>query len=84
MKYVPSGITEKYYITDDEWDVLLPTLNTPKAGVALCKFQKRYLYAFGGDTRATSGPNIVNDIERLDLLDEEVAAKWDLLYIKLK
>jgi hypothetical protein len=38
MKYVPSGVTEKYYITDDEWDVLLPKLNTPKSGISLCKY----------------------------------------------
>lgn len=45
-----SALTEKYYIEDNEWDILLPKLNTAKAGVALCKFQNTYLYAFGGDT----------------------------------
>ena len=64
--------------------MLLPVMNEPKAGVALCKFQNRYLYAFGGDTGRTTGPNIVSDIERLDLYEEETLEKWDLLYIKMK
>ncbi len=38
MKQVMSGVTEKYYIEDDEWDLLKPVLNKPKAGAALCKF----------------------------------------------
>ena len=39
MRTQMSGVTEKYYIEDDEWDVLPAVLNTPKSGVALCKFQ---------------------------------------------
>lgn len=38
-KQRPSGSTEKYYIEDNEWDVLVPKLTQPKAGVALCKFR---------------------------------------------
>jgi hypothetical protein len=41
------------------------------------------LYAFGGDNGATKG-NIVSDIERLDLYEEEEVTKWDLIYIKQK
>jgi len=65
-----SGSTEKYYIEDNECDVLVPKLTQPKAGVALCKFRNQYLYAFGGDT-LKSKCNIVNEIERLDLLEED-------------
>ena len=82
-KYQMSKCTEKYYIEDDEWDVMPCQLNQGKAGVALCKFQNRYLYAFGGDNGATKG-NIVSDIERLDLYEEEEVTKWDLIYIKQK
>jgi hypothetical protein len=77
-----SGVTEKYYIEDDEWDLLKPVLSKPKAGAALCKFQNRYLYAFGGDR--SSGGNISSDIERLDLYYEESLDKWEILYIKHK
>jgi hypothetical protein len=77
--------TEKYYIADDEWDLLTPTLNTPKQGVALCKFQNRYLYTFGGDSgRSCGGPNILSEIERLDLYFEEELTKWEFLYLKHK
>jgi hypothetical protein len=41
------------------------------------------LYAFGGDKGSTKG-NIVSDIERLDLYEEEEVTKWDLIYIKQK
>jgi Kelch motif len=78
------AITEKYYITDDEWDVLPPLLNTPKSGIALTHFQNRYLYAFGGDSGRTSGQNILSDIERLDLYYEEDTTRWEQLYIKHK
>ncbi len=78
-----SSKCEKYYIADDEWDILPANLNTPKQGVALCKFRNQYLYAFGGDNGRSKG-NIVSDIERLDLLDEENATKWEQLFIKSK
>lgn len=38
LKDQMSDVTEKYYIEDDEWDVLPAVLTKPKAGVALCKF----------------------------------------------
>ena len=38
-KVITDNQTEKYYIKEDEWDILVPTLNTPKVGIALCKFQ---------------------------------------------
>jgi hypothetical protein len=38
MKPQMLSSTEKYYLLDDEWDVLPAQLNTPKQGVALCKF----------------------------------------------
>jgi len=69
-KFRKSDVTEKYYVEDDEWDLLIPKLNSPKSGVALCKFQNSFIYAFGGDT-GRSKRNIVNEIERLDLLEEE-------------
>ena len=75
--------TEKYYIDDDEWDILTPVLNSPKAGIALCKFENQYIYAFGGDNGKFKG-NIVNEIERLDLIEEDNIKKWELLYIKHK
>ena len=37
-KYRMCNQTEKYYIEDNEWDILPPVLNQPKCGVALCKF----------------------------------------------
>ena len=37
-KLVMSKKTEKYYVDDNEWDLLMPELNTGKQGVALCKF----------------------------------------------
>lgn len=85
-KYVfkTTGITEKYYLEDNEWDIIPPVLSQPKAGVALCKFQNRYLYAIGGDNGKTQGGNIVSDIERLDLYEEEEAKTWELLFIKQK
>lgn len=41
------------------------------------------MYAFGGDNGSIKG-NIVSDIERLDLYEEEEVTKWDLIYIKQK
>jgi hypothetical protein len=83
MKYTMSDKCEKYYISDDEWDVLPATLNTPKQGVALCKFRNQYLYAFGGDNGRSKG-NILAEIERLDLLEEENVSKWEQMFIKNK
>ncbi|CDW80193.1 kelch motif family protein [Stylonychia lemnae] len=84
-KIIMNNQTEKYYIQDDEWDVMIPTLNTPKAGLALCKFQNQFLYAFGGDN-GKSKNNIVADIEKLDLEFEDDAEyiKWEQLFIKKK
>lgn len=64
---------------------MIPTLNAPKTGLAVSKFQNRFLYAFGGDN-GKSKNNIVSEIERLDLEEEENAdyKKWELLYIKKK
>lgn len=84
MKPQMLATTEKYYIADDEWDVLPALLNTPKQGAALCKFQNRFIYAFGGDSGRSSGGNILSEIERLDLYYEEELTKWELLYIKQK
>lgn len=78
-----TDVCEKYYLTDDDWDVLPAKLNTPKAGVALCKFQNRYLYAFGGDNGRSKG-NIVSEIEKLDLIEEEEVERWEMLYIRTK
>jgi hypothetical protein len=78
-----SKCTEKYYIEDNEWDVLECELNSGKAGMAVCKFRNQYLYAFGGDNGLTKG-NIVSEIEKLDLYEEEEVKKWDLIYIKNK
>jgi hypothetical protein len=51
-------------------------LNTAKQGIALCKFRNQYLYAFGGDNGRQKG-NILDDIERLDLVEEEEVLKWE-------
>lgn len=84
-RFRKSDVTEKFYIEDDEWDVIVPKLNRPKSGVALCKFQNSFIYAFGGDN-GSSKKNIVNEIERLDLAEEDNPEQkyWDLLYIKHK
>eukprot|EP00347_Sterkiella_histriomuscorum_P012893 403366814 len=94
-----SNQTEKYYMIDDEWEIQTPVLNSPKLGVALCKFKNRFLYAFGGDNGLVKN-NIVDEIERLDLAELEDSSdsdsnsrnqrfggevqKWELLYIKKK
>ncbi len=87
--YVAGGYTngvttrkcEAYNVATNKWREL-PLLNEEKCASSLCVLGGRYLYCFGGFSKAdSSGAYLLSTIEMLDLYSQN--QKWTTLAIKL-
>jgi hypothetical protein len=80
-----NGVTikkcEAYSVQANSWRDL-PNLNEEKCASSLCMLKARYLYCFGGFSKAdSSGAFLLSTIEMVDLFQSTL--KWSTLAIKL-